>query len=260
MESYTSYTTTIKFVTSNKYVVGCYSIIEPNAYIQFLYQDPHQLSAGQQFYNIAQYNRHGLLAVIPHSWSTNFDSRLTAYINYITSRGKVNDLSFNKNTFGTRLVLTNNIILDRKRTAALQLNASYNSDILMGYSYNEEMFENDSLLDMEAEKHGMECCAQMQRHIKHLQTLASDQTPAAVIKSRTIERHKKGEPNRAVLPQRLQRQKNQGSRHIAHGHIKNRPKVSPTPLAHARRKRHDKKDNYKQDRPQTAASPETPHA
>lgn len=141
VESYTSYTTTIKFVTSNKYVVGCYSIIEPNAYIQFLYQDPHQLSAGQQFYNIAQYNRHGLLAVIPHSWSTNFDSRLTAYINYITSRGKVNDMSFKKKKFGTRLVLTNNIILDRKRTAALQLNASYNSDILMGYSYNEEMFE-----------------------------------------------------------------------------------------------------------------------
>lgn len=140
LSSYTSYTISAKLVTSNKYIVGCYSIIEPNAYIQFLYQDPHQLSAGQQFYNLTTYNRHGLLAVVPQSWSTNFESRLTAYLNYITSRGKVNDVSFDKKKFGTRIVLTNNIILDRKRTAALQINASYTSDILMGYSYNESIF------------------------------------------------------------------------------------------------------------------------
>lgn len=135
--SYNTYSTNIKYIIKNKYIIGGFSIIEPNRYLQVLYQDPHKLSAGFQYYNLAMWSRHGLLAVIPQSWTTRFDSRLTTYVTYHHSRGEANGIKFDKSQWSIRTMLTNNFILDRKRTMALQMSATYTSETLVGYAVDE---------------------------------------------------------------------------------------------------------------------------
>lgn len=140
--AYNTYNSNIKYVIKSKYIIGLYSIIEPNKYMQIVYQDPHNLTTGLQYHNFSTNNKLGLQAVVPQRWSTQFDSRLAAYVSYNTSSGQANDISFDKSMWSANFMLTNNVVMDRKRTAALQINLIYTTDVLAGYSIEKHLFRS----------------------------------------------------------------------------------------------------------------------
>lgn len=140
--SYDTYNANIKYVIKNKYVIGLYSIIEPDKYMQIVYQDPHKLTTGLQYHNFSTNNKLGVQAVVPQRWSTRFDSRMTTYVSYNTASGQANDISFEKSLWSAYFMLTNNMVMDRKRTTALQVNFTYITDVLAGYAIERHLFRS----------------------------------------------------------------------------------------------------------------------
>lgn len=140
--AYNTYNSNIKYVIKSKYIIGVYSIIEPNKYMQVVYQDPHSLTTGLQYHNFSTNNKLGVQAVVPQRWSTRFDSRLATFVSYNTSSGQANDISFEKSMWCANFMLTNNVVMDRKRTTALQINLIYTTDVLAGYAIEKHLFRS----------------------------------------------------------------------------------------------------------------------
>lgn len=131
---YTSYSFHLNYVIRNRYIVGLYSTIVPHEIIQQMYQNPNEYLAKYQFFNLERNNKHGFMVVIPYNWSGRFNSKLTSYTSLYQTKGTFYDLTFDRNKLAEMVTLTNNAILGKKKNIILQLNGTYNTKRINGYS------------------------------------------------------------------------------------------------------------------------------
>lgn len=133
---YTSYSFHLNYLIKNRYIIGLYSTIVPHEIIQQMYQDPNQEQAKYQFFNLDQCNKFGFMLVIPHNWSTRLNTKFTSYTNFYHMEGTVYGLTFDRNKLAEMVSLNNNAILGKKKNVVIQLNATYNTPKIIGYTDN----------------------------------------------------------------------------------------------------------------------------
>lgn len=152
---YTSYSFHLNYVIRNRYIIGLYSTIVPHEIIQQMYQDPNEYQARYQFFNLERNNKHGFMVVIPYNWSSRFNSKITSYTSLYQTKGTFYELTFKRNKLAEMVTLTNNAIFGKKKNIILQLNATYNSQRINGYTdINNARFNSTLALSWNLAKKG----------------------------------------------------------------------------------------------------------
>lgn len=132
LKPYTKYSFNINYIINSLYIFGIFAEKSPNYFTQLLTLSTSELTAIYKYYNIKNNYRYGIMAVIPHKWSNNFQSKLTSTIFDMHQNGKIaENISFSKRKFSSMFKLSNNIdFFDKK--LIWELSGWYQSPIIQG--------------------------------------------------------------------------------------------------------------------------------
>lgn len=100
--------------------------------------------AGYEHFNMDESNLYGLKIVAPKQWSARWLTKLTALAYYRHLTGSFNHIKFDKNKVTYRLVVINNVVLDKRKTFSAQLMATYTAITQAAYAEDAALF-NSSL-------------------------------------------------------------------------------------------------------------------
>lgn len=146
IKPYDSFDMHLNYILNNRYIMGMYVTVMPKRYFQVLYQKHDKLEAGYEYFNTNKDNRVGMMAVVPHNWFSRLVSKFTAYAYLDHYEGTVYDLSFDKKFVAGQFILTNNAVIDKKKTFSLQLTARYTTKTIVGYAKDAAIFNTSFAL------------------------------------------------------------------------------------------------------------------
>lgn len=131
IKPYTKYALNLNYILRSKYIFGAFYEYCDNYYTQCLFQNDKELIAIYKYFNMNFNMKIGVMSVIPIKWTSFASSRFTGILFSMTQKGKIENISFNKENISSRLAIVNTLNLIRK-TLSIELSGWYQFPTIQG--------------------------------------------------------------------------------------------------------------------------------
>lgn len=121
----TAYQANLNYILKNRYVFGLFATWEPNMVTEQTYQQPDRLQAVTSRINLDRSRWLGVTATIPQRWNDRISTKLTAEVADYRCKGKLYDLTFDREKVCGTFSLSNNFVFDKAKAIALQIAGTY---------------------------------------------------------------------------------------------------------------------------------------
>lgn len=141
-----SYSGQLTYILKSKYIIGLFANVQPKKMQQLLYLRSDTLLSVFNHINLDRHSTYGALAVIPARISDFLHSRLTLTGFSIYDKGQLFDVAFDRKKLFGRVVLTNTLLLSKKKNVSLEVSGFYNTSSIQGLYDIEPLYSLDASL------------------------------------------------------------------------------------------------------------------